>query len=844
MKFILKINGTELPEAAYVGWTPVKCTLTIDDYSGELPIPVTITTGHDGLKGRISLYESNATSSEPVDIIKHNFQPQEELTFYVAGKFPHASVAKKDTFIQIESPSEEIPALTKKVMVRVRKNANKLEREEIENFLSAFVKLNNLPPREAYSEDDYVAKPSQLLHEIVLMHTLDAVFEIHQRTSFHPWHRAFLLHLERELQAFDPSVTVPYWKFDEGADRVFTSIFIGITEKSFNPDSGPVDTMRPTFDRTNPLYSYADHTIWGGLRRAYFDSNPATGKPLNTIYNEDRIIKGPQPTPEFPNASPDDFRYWSRFEEENSHDGGHVAFTGHVVDPGKDPVDPLFFMMHSNVDRLWALWQEKHKRFDGNEEKTYPFQGKYDGKRGDEWAADHPNYYIERFGFYWVNNDEIGNYASDSLWPWNLDHVLSRPMRRYIETGEFNKVPQINVKFPNSITSNYPDNSVTVKSTIDYQDRINAQTALGFDYDSIPYFDHDRKPFDETLMPIAEDHNEIFLNKNLSVAERLEASDQGFIQKKDDQEAALNILRDNKEEEVIRLRASGLIDLKSESFLDTALEIIANESEPTDLRSKLIQEFIASKRFNLHFPSRKPRFFDLLRGLITSKDQKLRFQAIDILASHEDEVVQEFLIEEIQKDQSEFISKPDAIFFLRQNTKPQHAKLFREVFERSEDPEVKKAAIEGLGNDPDSVELLKKVVQDEAESFKVREAGALSLHHLDNETMNDLAAQIIAEPESGDGINLFRSVSPDPDEVDFKTGLLNMLTFTGNPNRLNQNEGLKSSLNQLMDQSPDDKSNFRGSTEALAAVSKEEPTMIEQMAAKLLSRLEASDEDK
>ena len=169
--------------------------------------------------------------------------------------------------------------------------------------------------------------------------------------------------------------------------------------------------------------------------------------------------------------------------------------------------------------------------------------------------------------------------------------------------------------------------------------------------------------------------------------------------------------------------------------------------------------------------------------------------------------------------------------------------MFRELFEGSEDPEVRKAALAALGNDPESAEMLKDVVLDESENFKVREAGALSLHHLDPNTMNDLAAKIIAEPEREAGMAMFSSSEPDSDEVDFKAGLLNMLAFTGNANRLKENEGLKGNLKKLTDTRAEGRSSFGASI----ASSEEGPdgngadnrlSTAEQMAAKLLKKLE------
>ena len=843
MKFVLKINGTESDNAAYVGWTPVKCTLAIDDISLGSPISVTIKTGHDEDKqGRLSLYYSNSTSSEPIDTIEHNFQGQEALTFYLAGKFPHASVAEKDTFITVEQKSiadkpVDIEPLTRKIMVRVRKNANELTEKEIRIFLESFVRINLLPSRQKY-EGDYVVTPSKLLHEIVLMHTYDAQREIHQRSSFHPWHRAYLIHLERELQNVDPRVTIPYWKFDEKAEVVFTEKFIGKTEKTNLPQNAPGndrvnEDLRPKFDQSNPLYSYKDHTAWGPLRRAYFDKDPAQVKPLERIFDQSQIICVSDNTKQFLN--------WYELEEVQSHNRAHVAFTGHVVDPGRDPVDPLFFMLHSNVDRLWSMWQHEYSRFDGNKKETYPFQGRYYGKRGEEWASLNQHKFNINEHFYNVYNEDIGNYAEDNLWPWDFDQVLSRPMRLW-DLGN-SRVPQINITFPNSITSNYPEGSLTIKSTIDYQDRINNQITLGFDYDDIPYFDSDKKLYCEKPMESVETHNQNFLNVALPVTVRLEEANHAFLRKEEDLALALAILSNKNEEESIRLKSIGLLDHTKELFLDAAIEIIPDTEEPVELRSTLIHYVFASKRSNRYFPSRKPRFFEILRGLITDSNQQLRIQAIDILAAHEDEVVQEFLREEIRKEQSELISKQDGIFFLRQNTKPQHADLFREIFEASTDIEVRKAAIEGLDQDPESVGFLQEVVMNKQEAFKVREAGAFALHHINHETMNDLAAQIISEPESESPNMLFASTTPDPDEVDFKAGLLNMLTFTGDMDRLKQNEDLKASLNQVMNQSPSDRANFLGSFETSTDTPSESPTIIEQMATRLLKRLDEIDED-
>lgn len=843
MKFLLKINGSESEKAAYVGWTPVKCTLEIDDFIIGTLVNVKITTGDLGLEGKLSLYKSNSPNSKPVNEITHDFRTKEEFAFYIAGKFRHASVGRKDTYLLIENPEGDVLSEKREVMVRVRKNANCLTQQEINDFLKGFLELSRQKTRGEYTTDDYTKIPDRLLDEIILMHTIDASGEIHRRTSFHPWHRVFQMHLEREIQKKYPHVTIPYWKFDEPAEKVFTENFIGRTKptKAPNPNDDLYygEQSEPDFDVTNPLYTYAKHVFWGGaLKRAYREKNPANETP--DILGERAIICGGDET------AKDRFFYWSNYEEQNSHNRAHYTFTGNVVDIGKDPMDPLFFMMHGNVDRLWALWQHEYGengRFDVKDEKTYPYHYKYPGPRGEAWENGRE---LNADGYYTVGGTDVGNYAEDTLWPWDLDHELSRPMREWksLRVGYgAGKVPQINIQFPSSLTSNYPEGPITVGSTIDYQGRLNNNPPHGFDFDTIPYFDHDKKSFCELQVDDIQNQISVFLDKSLPVLDRLSAAASALPRFQEDKVQALRLMQDQEEDQEIRVKSVKMVDESTSEFLDAALNVIANESESTDLRSELIHYVFASNRSNRYYPSRKPDFFNVLRGLLKGSESKLRYQAMDILASQQDEVLQEFLIEELQKEESEFISKPDAILFLRENPKPQHADLFRKLFEDSNDREVRKAAVEGLGNAPDSAELLKKVVLDSGEDFKIREAGALSLHHIDDETMNNLAAQIIAEPESGDGIKLFRSIRPEPDEVDFKAGLLNMLTYTGEPEQLKANEVLKSSLREVVGSDTQYKANFRSSIEAFASAPVDGPTIVEQLAAKLLSKLESNNDE-
>ena len=44
---------------------------------------------------------------------------------------------------------------------------------------------------------------------------------------------------------------------------------------------------------------------------------------------------------------------------ESTHGAVHVAVGGEMATE-RSPADPLFWLHHATIDRIWARWQEKH----------------------------------------------------------------------------------------------------------------------------------------------------------------------------------------------------------------------------------------------------------------------------------------------------------------------------------------------------------------------------------------------------------------------------------------------------------------------------------------------------
>ncbi len=98
-------------------------------------------------------------------------------------------------------------------MAYTRKNVAELTREERRRFVNALLEIKR---RGEY--DEFVRTHIQYF----ATDGESGLRTAHMAPSFLPWHRRFLLDLERALRRVDSSVTIPYW--DWTRDRTTTSV--------------------------------------------------------------------------------------------------------------------------------------------------------------------------------------------------------------------------------------------------------------------------------------------------------------------------------------------------------------------------------------------------------------------------------------------------------------------------------------------------------------------------------------------------------------------------------------------------------------------------------------------
>lgn len=468
--------------SAYIGWSPVRLTLIGTPAPGE--------TNRIRLKCR-SITSDNtqvefkaSSTAAPVDELEVELDGEGAATCFIAGKFQEgnrhngASPDGKDVRVEaawVDDSGDVKGALD--FMVRVRRDAQQLSATARDDFTWALAELNGC------GKGVYVT-------DFVALHVAGADESQHGDTHFLPWHRLYLLDLERQLQEVNPAVTLPYWRFDKPAPNVFDSDFMGKTQHvpigAMNPITGLPENFTPgtsggntvEFSNSNRLSDWKIGSTNGIERISFFDTKKeaATGWPNFPMRTEDQTLALGGDRNEF-GFRRRPARGFARMEG-TPHGAAHVSFNGTINTTSTAPQDPLFFLLHCNVDRLWAKWQFAFMRDLPTEFETYSHQNKR------EISFTNTSYLLGLF-------PEEYTVVNALQWPW--DDTWAKPYNLRApgtRSRNFTKT-----RTGKEITENMP-------SILDALDAFGHRSPdpsfpnsfnnyLGFAYDDVP-FDHER----------------------------------------------------------------------------------------------------------------------------------------------------------------------------------------------------------------------------------------------------------------------------------------------------------------------------------------------------------------
>ena len=162
--------------------------------------------------------------------------------------------------------------------------------------------------------------------------------DVHGGPAFLPWHRELCNRLEALLREVDPELSLHYWDWTTdprstagGRADLFTPQFMGSA-------NGDIGAPFPNFESTEG----GGHTlVWRDL---------IAGAPAITS-DHDVVTAG--------DGSPQQDQYNAMLNAmQIAHGYAHSSYIGGTIAQEHYSFhDPFVFLLHSNVDRLWAMWQ-------------------------------------------------------------------------------------------------------------------------------------------------------------------------------------------------------------------------------------------------------------------------------------------------------------------------------------------------------------------------------------------------------------------------------------------------------------------------------------------------------
>lgn len=239
--------------------------------------------------------------------------------------------------------------------MHVRQNAAELTNQQWQKFMGAVVAMkHSFAPGSNISLYDQFVAIHWGVTGLAGAQTRDGG---HGGPGFLAWHREYIRRFEAALQSIDPEVTLPYWNWGLGSQDETASLFVNSRigpMGSGGASTVAVDTgyLALTANSFNPL-GWPIHSTVRQLRPGFAPEGAALER--NTTLNI-----GAMPTASVVNGalSSADFSTF-RPALEGPHGTVHIL-VGRDMSTMTSPNDPIFFLHHCQIDRLWAKWQEDH----------------------------------------------------------------------------------------------------------------------------------------------------------------------------------------------------------------------------------------------------------------------------------------------------------------------------------------------------------------------------------------------------------------------------------------------------------------------------------------------------
>jgi len=176
------------------------------------------------------------------------------------------------------------------------------------------------------------------------------------------------------------------------------------------------------------------------------------------------------------------------------------------------------------------------------------------------------------------------------------------------------------------------------------------------------------------------------------------------------------------------------------------LSTLQNRDEPVASRTAALESLGALDFLGPRFAPFRADYKEALRDVATDQPRELRAQALELLAIDRDPYAQELLVQGLQEPKDALVPEATAIQLLGYDDHAEVVPLVREVYERATGA-AREEALRVLATDPDSEQLLTRLLEDKSEKRNIRQLSASGLQSLNPEAFEKTARKIVDDDD-------------------------------------------------------------------------------------------------
>jgi hypothetical protein len=186
--------------------------------------------------------------------------------------------------------------------------------------------------------------------------------------------------------------------------------------------------------------------------------------------------------------------------------------------------------------------------------------------------------------------------------------------------------------------------------------------------------------------------------------------------------------------------------------LTEAIATFRDSSQQAEARQAALRDIQTATFAGPGFDGYRSSFRDALRAVAEDKNEKLRTQALEMLAIDKDEVAQQLLLRGLQNPGQALVSTAKAVQLLAHDDHGAAVPVAHRILRGNYDLDAKEEALRALASDPGSTGLFADILADRSQPQRLRSLSASGLRAVDPQRFAQLAQRIVADDREDDEV--------------------------------------------------------------------------------------------